>query len=305
MARRVRAQASTGCAARLLTPGARPCLRAWGSPSKDDDEDDDDDEQCSQSDVHAPVIPRGGAFERRATPRAFRLTLLAVLRGALRAVLGPRVGAVARTPADDLARALGVGVGRVLDAVLEVQERDVLALAAVDGVLLAVADADAVVARTAADGVAGGGGSAVDGPPRQRPQHVVARAAVGRVDAAVGEDPVVAGTAVLCVVAAAAGHQVVAAVAGRSVVARAAVEAVEAVAAAQRVVAAVAEQPVGPRTAVDDIGARTSHDAVVAGQHGDRVGVRGAAYAVVPRRARDRKGEGARGKQGDADGGAR
>src|SRR5215210_1377299 len=121
------------------------------SSSEDDDQEDDDEKQSSQSDVHARVIPRGGAFERHATPWAAGLALLAVLRGALRAVLGAGVGAPRRVPPDDLARALRVRRGRVLDPVLEVEERAVDAVAAVDGVLLAVADVDPVVAGAAAE----------------------------------------------------------------------------------------------------------------------------------------------------------
>ena len=69
-------------------------------------------------------------------------------------------------------------------------------------------------------------------------------AADRRVDAAVGEDDVVAGAAVLNVVALAAGHEIVAAVARGVVVAGAARDAVAGVPAAQRVVALAAEDAV-------------------------------------------------------------
>ena len=89
----------------------------------------------------------------------------------------------------------------------------------------------------------------------ERPQAVVARAAVGRVAADVGEDDVVAVAAVLVVVAGAAGHEVPVALAVARVVAGAAAEQVVAVAAAQ-VVVAVARPTAGRGDPVARLGAR-------------------------------------------------
>ena len=82
-------------------------------------------------------------------------------------------------------------------------------------VLLAVADADVVVAVLAAERVAGDVVRPVHVTSREREQRVVAGAAARDVLTAVGEDAVVARTAVLRVGAEAAGHHVVAGVAGR------------------------------------------------------------------------------------------
>ena len=101
--------------------------------------------------------------------------------------------------------------------VLEVEVRGVDAVAAVDRVLLTVADADVVVAVLAADRVAGHVVRPVTSRRASANSVVVAGAADRRVLPAVGEDAVVARTAVLRVGADAAGHHVVAAVAGRVV----------------------------------------------------------------------------------------
>ena len=98
----------------------------------------------------------------------------------------------------------------------------------------------------------------------ERPQVVVAVAALGDVLAEVGEDRVVAGAAVLHVVARAAGHAVVAVLAVGRVVARAAEDAVARVAAVERVVAGGAEDPV-ERGAVAGV-VRVAGDGVVAGR---------------------------------------
>src|SRR3954470_21605973 len=139
-----------------------------------------------------------------------QLLALLVLRWLLRHVLLTRVGAVRTSALDDLAGAVRVRRSGVLDAVLEVDERGVGARPAVDGVLLAVADADGVVALVTADRVARGLVAAMDVAAREREQRVVARPAARDVDAAVGEDRVVARPAALVVRPGAARHQIVA-----------------------------------------------------------------------------------------------
>src|SRR4051812_29702447 len=115
-----------------------------------------------------------------------------VLLRILRAVLAAGVPPPRRLALDLLARALRVVRRRVLDDVLEVEERAIVAGAAVGDVLLAVARADHVVAILAAQRVAERVVRPVDVGPRERPQVIVAGAAGGRIAAAVGEDRVVA-----------------------------------------------------------------------------------------------------------------
>src|SRR5215210_493107 len=116
---------------------------------------------------------------------------------------------LARRPAHDLlAGAVRVGVGRVGDDVDGVEQRDVAAFAAGDAVDLAVARMEAVVAGAPVERVALlvdlTAGAGVHVAARQRPEVVVAVAAVAGVAAAVGEDAVVAVLAVGGVVAVAA-----------------------------------------------------------------------------------------------------
>jgi hypothetical protein len=144
--------------------------------------------------MHTP----GWHVLERTTPVCTRTSvLLVVLRRVLLGVLLARVEAVRGAALHDLARPVGVLRRRVLDAVLEVEVGGVGTRAAVDDVLLAVADAEVVVAVLPAERVAGEVVPPVDVPPREREQGVVAGAAAGGVLAAVGEDPVVAGPAVL------------------------------------------------------------------------------------------------------------
>src|SRR3954451_3559999 len=147
----------------------------------------------------APPCIHGPRTSGHAGRRINQLLRLLVLRGLLRRVLLTRVGAVRAIALDDLAGAVRVRRGGVLDAVLEVEERGVGARPAVDDILLAVADADGVVALVTADRVARGVVAAVHVAAREREQRVVARPAARGVDAAVGEDRVVARPAALVV----------------------------------------------------------------------------------------------------------
>src|SRR5215211_101163 len=88
----------------------------------------------------------GVARLNAAPPPVVGSGLLAVLGEALRAVLGTRLAAPRHAPLHDLAGAVRVLRGRVLDAVAEVEERHVVAVPAVHRVLLAVAQESATPA---------------------------------------------------------------------------------------------------------------------------------------------------------------
>src|SRR3954454_23943717 len=168
------------------------------------------------------LYPRGGRLTPgRCAPGPARgpRSSLCRLQPAVVAVLDVGVPRRRDVAADDLAGAIGVVRGRVLDHVLEVEDRLVGARPAADDVGLAVADRDAVVAVAAADGVARGVVRTVDVALREREQPVVAVPALGRVAPHIGEDDVIPRPAVLVVVARAAGHEVPPVAARRGVVA--------------------------------------------------------------------------------------
>src|ERR671931_441109 len=120
---------------------------------------------------------------------------------ALLATLVAAVPAVARlVTLHDLA----VGPG----GVLEVGQDDVEAGPAGDVVRLAVADVEPVVAGTAVERVGGLIRATGDVPAGHRPQVVIAFAAILRVDALLGEDPIRPVVAVEGVVITAAQHEV-------------------------------------------------------------------------------------------------
>src|SRR3954470_18414876 len=161
------------------------------------------------------------------------LVLLTILVRSLRVVLTLVVPRPGRLANDRLARGV--------DHVGEVSQHRVVAIAAVDDVLLAVADVEAVVARAAVQCVAGVVGVARDVVARERPEVVVPVVSEDLVLSLIGEDSVVAGPAVERVVAAAARDLVRSVAAVDRVAAVAAVQAVLRVAADDRVVARAAE----------------------------------------------------------------
>ena len=115
--------------------------------------------------------------------------------------LGGRPLAAGGAPPDDLARPLRALRARVGDHVAAVDERAVVALAAGDAVDLAVAGAEAVVARAAVERVADLVVARLHVARAAGAQDVVALAAVRDVDALGEADDVVAAVAVLGVVA--------------------------------------------------------------------------------------------------------
>jgi hypothetical protein len=114
-------------------------------------------------------------------------------------VLGRVLGAVLLLVVDLVERgdvAAQHALAVVVDLIELVGEHGVAPVAAVDEVDLAVADPEAVVAEAAGQLVAVGVADRRDVLARQRPQHVVAVAAVGVVAALVGEQLVGSSTAV-------------------------------------------------------------------------------------------------------------
>src|SRR3954471_10894489 len=166
--------------------------------------------------------------EKKRAPRGrpFRLRWRKQLRlhSVLLAVLARRLGAVFARVVPRLGRLANDLLARGVHDVGEVRQDLVVAVAAVDDVLLAVAGVELVVARAAVQGVAEVVWLARHVVTRQGPQVVIAVVAEHLVAALVGEDSVIAGSAVEGVVAAAAGDEVVGVAAVDGVVALAPVQ---------------------------------------------------------------------------------
>src|SRR5215208_1637408 len=193
-----------------------------------------------------------GPFARRRrppTPAAANRSLPRerVLRRALGPVLRTVLAGSWLGPFDALARAVRIARARVDDHVEGVEQPGVVPGSALGPVDLAVARTEAVVAPVAVQGVTDRIAECGDVAARERPQGVVSRTAVRRVDAAVREHAIVAATAARGVVARAARGDVAAAVACDAVGVGATVQAVEAVAADHGVLARPGERPVGAR----------------------------------------------------------
>src|ERR671925_268726 len=232
---------------------------------------------------------KGAAKARRRYRKIDRVARRQVLRvSALVVVLGWVLGAVLLLVLNlvergDVAPLEPLAVG--IDLVELVGQHPVAAAAAVDPVDLAVADEEAVVALAAREVVAvriADGGHVHSG---ERPEHVVAIAAVERVVVRPGEDAIASRAAGQPVAAGVAGDQVEPRAALDRVVAGVAVQTVRPEVAVQGVVAGGAEGAVGASIGVHDVVVRTGVDRIGAGEGVDRVCASAGRDAVASERA--------------------
>src|SRR5215211_4313321 len=223
------------------------------------------------------TLARGGAAPRPAASRPGAARLWPSLL--LLPVLARRLGGVLRLVLNlaQLGQVLALDLIAVdIHRVELVGDHPIEVGTAVHLIHFAVAHAEQVAAAVTEHLVAHGVPNGSHVRPRQRPEDVVAPAAVRGVRASVGEDHVAASAAELGVVVLAARHLVAAAPAEEGVVALAALQAIGPTAEE-----AAAADEVGPTAAEDTVAAATPQELVVALVAGDEVPAGPAVDGVV------------------------